>query len=50
MRRKKKEGHSITKSPPTTHIHGNAGMREHDGCQVLRVFQNGWRGRALDSE
>lgn len=50
MRRKKKEGHSRTKSPPTTHIHMNAGVKEHDDCQALGVFQNGWRERALDSE
>lgn len=50
MRRKKKEGHSRTKSPPTTHIHMNAGVKEHDDCQALRGFQTGWRGRALDSE
>ena len=35
MKRKKKEGHSRTKSLPTTHIHMNAGMKEHDDCLVL---------------
>lgn len=47
---KKEGGHSRPKSLPTTHIHMNAGMKEHDDCLVLRVFYNGWRGGALDSE
>lgn len=47
---KKEGGHSRPKSLPTTHIHMNAGMKEHDDCLVLGVFYNGWRGGALDSE
>ena len=49
MRKKKEEGHSKAKPPPPTHLHMNAGMKERDVFQVLRVFQNGWRDRALSS-